>query len=1650
MLKLLAKKIIIYYFLLILFIVSPAITYSQNKCGINISVFYAEIAKVFNLVNMGGWVVGIGNVGDMYGLETLFGHELNVVIRGHAGWVYQLPNDQNKLNEYAFSWVLNLSRINTSGQAIFFMPINEPNQTGTTDYLDPAGVTNYIASFKNWLAYFSNKLGGQRIHLLSPMLNQTHANFENYVLSLGGKDAFYSQFEGSSQNLYDFQDCGSLFCHSNPRMNASQYDQIYIPAPHYSIEAGILKISPPGYKDSEIAGLINGALNSQAGKGAPWRNTNFTMFAIFSHDPHRDNWDLFSAPLTAQAYYTNCTDIGTIFPDGYIHSFTDQLLQEIIIEIQQYGWTLYDCSTKAPVVSGTPLANLGPLVTDLDFCLNAGSGGPGNINPQVYQASRFVKTKQAAESISDPVLFTQGDQLPMQPGYQEVKGHWGADFSKFDEITIPWAQVVAKYLAGPFVYYSNTAIREAIDSKKIDNGSPLVFSTPKQLQDEMRYQYWLSCRIDDPCNDLLHCNREVIDKKCCLNEDCTEYFIPCVGPFSNECILSDGSEIRDVVPAPFPDEKDPSYQYWVEIPLQANPLTRVKGAIRAKTCNAESGAGVTTYTPWVSALKDLSKYLNTAHGPPEINPEELPITTPVGPIGQGEWQITEGSDPNSIKDDRYCNNGKEATYILSSQTEDSFNYKANVELGDNSTAGGLSFRITYDPNDPTYNDTRYQKYTAYNFSIRANEWNLWKTQTEDLCQMQYNGQQCLCLDEEFLCNDQPADVACDCTEKELYSLRNPYLLTEGDFNPSLSKGQPHLVEISVKNTATAVIISAMVDNILVLNSFEDKYHPFFNGGLGISMYNGDNADDPEAYTCFSEIQAATYQPLAKFKPYLVKILEKPLKKLVTAVKEKILIVSAKLFQPNPEKIAQATFNPQCLNIQITPKSLTNGKVQYTLCFPQTNSIITGCLGDPQFFGPGGTYVHNCIMPQNMGTTCFNSNTVPPYPDVSVDANGHFSIWAEVWGDGWGGTCDAGVCCNTRGYTVNCEGQYNINSGELVYFNCSGGGSGGEIQPQQCQPPPEPSYKPDGPEDPVIAEGHTIFIAGQYYLRGEWIFPDSSNGGKPYCEGLCADSYQQPVWTIVKYPFLEQTYNQLSNMSASLFAKFLPYTEKTDNPDDWDDEGESNISYCINQMEKLAGAHPEDPTWAPFCESFPANAGLHPYPGRNPKDGRPFDNEAVCSGRTRDLKTYPKFIGGVANAWQWLIAFLTPPPIEMTLPSQSANPSVQPSLSPQPSPSSSPFVSPMVSVSPEPSPISPPGPVPLPIPPGIIPGQCLEPQAYEINDPQNRNYVFANYAGNLTRDDNNSHADQPFKAVIIEWPDKNCRFVFSQEAGANSPYFEFSDNSGIKFQFFEAAYDSGELYNHYGRLTGNNKVTILSNYPNPVVIQWEYWNVNNDTGQRINHAVEYYTFYPCGIVAREMKFLETLGLNGFSLEPIEVSLMNPMGKQWSENIVKMVDSWNHPITILDAYSDDKREHYAIPTGLNSADIKEEGSSLTDLENSQGKILIFHLNQEDVFLSFGDRSGLNNERIVDLGESWSYNCFNHEIIGWTNSVWQTCTAEDFPIYPNSTSLIGINHPAENDSGGQHNFTLMGIRDNLSDDNLKQMARDWLEQTEFFPSD
>ena len=581
------KKLLVVIFLTfasVIVFISPPKAFAQNKCGVNIGPNFSDANQVKNLTKEGGWIVTLGTAGNCGNFESLFGKGLNVVIRTFNGGK-PFTNDQ------ALAWVATLGKMDTKGQKVYFMPWNEPNHAGEGGgETAEAGKKTY-----DYSVYLKSKLQeagllGTKVVLLSPMIDKLNPSFggEFFKNIPGGKTGFYNLFSGSSINEYDQAIASSLYLackHPTKSMNNCSYNEIGIPPSFYALEAGVAgTATPPRYQDNEIRQMLDES----------WKKWNtdgsFTLFAIFSYDPHRPGkWKIFNAPQTSGFYQNNCT-VGGVATGGFA---PDAVFNK---------WLKQNESELAPcgnTCGFAPKANP-------SLCSTTGESD----KRKTFVPSRKVTTNDTITAVSDTILLSQQSETWASGSVGTKNVTKGGFFQQFHDLTIPFARDLTEYLAGPFVYQYNTYIKEVIAENNPIHFRPLANLTPNRIQDNLRHNYWKGCF------DNVYCSSKNIGTANCPQKE------------NNECLISDPTiEIQDICPPPWSeftdlpgncpknmDDWSTSWAgKWAEVPLFSNPKTEVKDSILMDTCPAPSMVTTTTLTrtPWISALYDVSTTLNS-------------------------------------------------------------------------------------------------------------------------------------------------------------------------------------------------------------------------------------------------------------------------------------------------------------------------------------------------------------------------------------------------------------------------------------------------------------------------------------------------------------------------------------------------------------------------------------------------------------------------------------------------------------------------------------------------------------------------------------------------------------------------------------------------------------------------------------------------------------------------------------------------------------------------------------------------------------------------------------------------------------------------------------------------------------------------------
>lgn|GEM_PF-1834873 len=323
------KRLLFLPILILLFLTQTKVAFAQNKCGVNVGPYYNQVSQVHSMAKKGGWVVALGTLGDCGGYSNLFGKDLNVVLRAYNG-------GQAFTAAQATAWAATLGQLDTKGQKVYFMPWNEPNQGKDEggDTKNGKAVLNYVKALKKDLS--DAGLLDTKVVLLSPMLNKTHGDFNTFLNSVGGADAFYKLAAGSSINEYDFATDKNNYVacqHSNNYLNNCKYNQINIPGPYYALESGATGIyDVPRYEDKHISTMLNGSWDS-------WKDGAFKMFAIFSYDPLPGGpaWDIFSAKQTKSFYQANCSAGAVEMMSGFDQKKFDSWLQSKSKELTTCG-----------------------------------------------------------------------------------------------------------------------------------------------------------------------------------------------------------------------------------------------------------------------------------------------------------------------------------------------------------------------------------------------------------------------------------------------------------------------------------------------------------------------------------------------------------------------------------------------------------------------------------------------------------------------------------------------------------------------------------------------------------------------------------------------------------------------------------------------------------------------------------------------------------------------------------------------------------------------------------------------------------------------------------------------------------------------------------------------------------------------------------------------------------------------------------------------------------------------------------------------------------------------------------------------------------------------------------------------------------------
>ncbi len=204
-----------------------------------------------------------------------------------------------------------------------------------------------------------------------------------------------------------------------------------------------------------------------------------------------------------------------------------------------------------------------------------------------------------------------------------------------------------------------------------------------------------------------------------------------------------------------------------------------------------------------------------------------------------------------------------------------------------------------------------------------------------------------------------------------------------------------------------------------------------------------------------------------------------------------------------------------------------------------------------------------------------------------------------------------------------------------------------------------------------------------------------------------------------------------------------------------------------------------------------------------------------------------------------------------------------------------------------------------------PGEGKSVSAREVSD-----YAPGHYEGPLVPSP--PHADDnPRKAVVISWPDREERFVFSHEA-SYCPLLELPGGEAMCNQFFEGNLGDAELFNEWGRKERNSFVDIIESGPERVGVRWTYLCVRmtGDAQPRLRGTEDYFAD-PNGLILRRMSYESLMpeSVAGYSTQPVELFGVAPSGAALADIFPRAPgrgDFRTH--TVLDLYSPRRYDLY----------------------------------------------------------------------------------------------------------------------------------------------
>ena len=336
------------------------------------------------------------------------------------------------------------------------------------------------------------------------------------------------------------------------------------------------------------------------------------------------------------------------------------------------------------------------------------------------------------------------------------------------------------------------------------------------------------------------------------------------------------------------------------------------------------------------------------------------------------------------------------------------------------------------------------------------------------------------------------------------------------------------------------------------------------------------------------------------------------------------------------------------------------------------------------------------------------------------------------------------------------------------------------------------------------------------------------------------------------------------------------------------------------------------------------------------------------------------------------------------------------------------------------------------------------------------YVYGGFRGGLKSP---PHADlNPRKAFVIYWKDFGYRFVFSHEA-SYCPWFELpSSGAGVSYQMFEGNEGWAELFNEQGRRERNSFVDVIEAGPRLVWVRWTYFGVNMEKGEAAYRAVEDFWAFPNGLILRRQRYHTLMpGDNrGYAREPIELIVLNPVGRQWFDVLApEAATGESRAFVGLDAFSKARVDIFwkrkDDPKKIFAGTTRRTGSPWKQIDDARGLAGLIPLRDGSPFFVIGDASGFPHDlvRLKEHGDrkgtggwGWGTLTWDHWPVGWLNSQSHDLSAETFGRYPSHFAPFGLDlWSMENETTENRDFySLLGVA-GADAEAVRRLAREWL---------